>query len=33
MTEPAEPSVSAVLTEDEVIDAVQDFLVSKSWRI
>jgi hypothetical protein len=33
MTEPAEPSVSAVLTEDEVICAVQDFLVSKSWRI
>ncbi|MGQ0744858.1 MAG: hypothetical protein ACT4OS_11085 [Acidimicrobiales bacterium] len=33
MTEPTETSVSAVLTEDEVIDAVQDFLVSKSWRI
>ncbi len=25
--------MSAVLTEDEVIDAVQDFLVGRSWRI
>lgn len=33
MSEVTGPGLPAVLTEDEVIDAVRDYLIARSWRI